>query len=160
MSKVWYVKVDQMDYEIKLKGNKIFVNNEGTKLKSLLIKREWFQSTFAIKVGAKEALLIASSLLGGTKLVIDEKDCATGEAYVPVKIPKWAYIFMALHMINLFLGGLLGAVIGLIGCSATISISSNKKIPIAGRVALDFLVLIIIYVLVLGIGIGISLAQA
>lgn len=157
MSKVWNVKVDQVDYEIKLKGNKVFVNNEGTKLMSLLVKRGLLQSTYAIEVGAKEALLIASSLIGGTKLVIDEKDCATGEAYVPLKIPKWAYIFMALHMINYFLGGLLGALIGLIGCSVTVSISSNKKIPILARVALDVVVLILIYVLVLGI--ALSLAQ-
>ncbi len=95
--------------------------------------------------------MIISSLIGGTKLVIDGKDCATGEAYVPVNIPKWAYIFMALQMINL-INGLLGAVIGLIGCSATVSISSNQKIHIAARVALDIVVLILIYVLVFGIG--------
>ena len=155
MGKVWKVKVDEKEYEIRLKGNKVLVNNEVNKLKDFLVKREWFQAAYALNIGTKKALLIVSSLIGGTKLVIEEKDCATGETYVPVNIPKWAYVFMALHMINL-INGLLGAAIGLIGCSATVSISSNKKMHIAARVALDFVVLILVYALVFGIGLSIA----
>lgn len=155
MSKVWKVKVDEKDYEIMLKGSKVLVNHEEKKLKDFLVKREWFQTAYTVDVGTKKALLIVSSLIGGTKLAIDGKDCATGEAYVPVNIPKWAYVFMALHSINL-INGLLGALIGIIGCSATVSISSNKKIHIAARVALDIVVLILTYVLVFGIGFALA----
>ncbi len=152
MSKVWKVKVDEKGYEIKLKGGKVLVNDEAKKLKSCLVKRGWFQSDYALDVGSKKATLIVSSLIGGTKLVIDGKDCATGEEYVPVNIPKWSYVFMALHMIN-FINGALGVLIGFIGCSATVSISSNKKIHIAARVGLNLAVLILAYAVILGIGI-------
>ncbi|WP_124067281.1 hypothetical protein [Clostridium sp. E02] len=156
MSKVWKVKVDEKEYEVKLKGSRVLVNNEKFKLRNLLVKHKWFQTTYGVDIGTKKAMLIISSLIGGTKLVIDEKDCATGEIYVPVHIPKWAYVFMALHMINL-INGLLGAIIGLIGCSATVSISSNKKIHIVARVALDIVVLVLTYIIV--IGIVLALAQ-
>lgn len=151
MGKVWKVKVDEKDYKIQLKGGKVLVNDQKNKLKNLLVKRGWLQSTYSVDIGNKKALLIISSLIGGTKLIIDGKDCATGEIYVPVLIPKWAYVFMVLHMINI-INGALGAIIGLVGCSATVSISSNKKIPIAARIALNFVVLILVYALILGIG--------
>lgn len=28
MSRVWKVKIDEKDYEVKVKGSKVFVNNE------------------------------------------------------------------------------------------------------------------------------------
>lgn len=57
-------------------------------------------------MGAKTALLVIRSM-STPQLVIDNRDCATGEEYVPVKLPVWAYAFVVLHCIN-FINGAIG----------------------------------------------------
>lgn len=153
MSKAWNVRVDDTAYTVKLKGSKVLVNNEEKKLKECVIKKGWFQTDYEVNVGSKQALLVISSLIGGTKLVIDGKDCATGEEYVANSVPKWAYVFMVLHLIN-FMNGALGVLIAIVGCSITASISANRKFNTLVKILLDLVVLVLAYVVIFAIALA------
>ncbi len=154
MSKKWDVRVDEMPYTIERKGAKILVNGEAFKIRKLYNKKGFFQTEYRVPVGSKMALLVIN-MMGSARLVIDDKDCATGEDYVPQKLPGWAWIFVVLHFINC-LNGALGALVAIIGLMATFSISCNRKMNVVVRVLLD----IVILVAALGIVFGIALALA
>lgn len=154
MAKMWNVKVDERPYTIKLSGGKVIINDEKLKLKEYLKKRGWLQMQYEIPVGSKWALLVLGSYVGGNKLVIDGKDCATGEEYVPLKIPKWAYIFMALQFLN-FMNGALGVLMAFVGISATAAVSSNQKMNVVVRILLDVVILIAVYAVIFGLALAI-----
>ena len=80
--------------------------------------------------------------MNSSVLVIDNKNCDTGEEYVPIKTPGWAYIFVVLHCLN-FLSGALGAAFAVIGIMLTVSISSNRKMNVVVRVLLDLAILVV-----------------
>lgn len=109
---------------------------------------------YEFSIGSKTALLIMKNMTA-PQLVIDNKDCATGEEYVPVKLPKWSYIFIALHLIN-FLNGALGALLAIMGIALTTSISNNRKMNTMVRVLLDLAILALAFVLTFGIAVFVA----
>lgn len=149
MSKEWNLKIDDRMYNIELKGRKLKVNGENLKLRKYRKKTGLVHEEYEIPVGSKNALLVLRNM-GGTVLVIDDKDCATGEEYVPVKIPGWAYIFIVLHCVS-FTGGALGAFLAVVGITLTASVSSNRKLNVFIRVLLDLVILIFAALAILGI---------
>lgn len=150
MGKEWNVKIDDRMYNIKVKGRQLKVNGENIKLRKYRKKTGLVHEEYEIPVGSKKALLVLRNM-GGTVLVIDNKDCATGEEYVPVKIPGWAYIFIVLHCVS-FIGGALGAFLAVVGITLTASVSSNKKMSVFIRVILDFVILVLAALMVIAIG--------
>lgn len=149
MSKSWSVKIDDQTYDVELKGRKLKVNGENIKLRKYRKKTGLVHEEYEIPVGSKNALLVLRNM-GGTVLVIDNKDCATGEEYVPMKIPGWAYIFIVLHFLN-FLNGALGVLLGFIGITLTASVSSNRKMNVVIRVLLDLVILVLAVLAIFGI---------
>lgn len=154
MKKDWTVKIDDQTYAIKLVNKKISVN--GVNLKKTDYKRKTGLVTeeYEFPVGSKTALLVIKNL-SAPQLVIDNKDCATGEEYVPVKLPKWSYIFIVLHFIN-FLNGALGVLLAVIGIALTTSISNNRKMNTIVRVLLDLAVLVVMFALTFGIALFVA----
>lgn len=148
VSKTWNVKIDEKSYDITLKGN-LLVNGEKIKLNKHIKKRGLIHTDYEVPVGPKTALLIVNSL-GAPQLVIDNKDCATGEEYVPVKLPAWAWVFVVLHCVN-FINGAIGVGLAVIGIAATTSVSCNRKLNVALRVILDLVILILAFVLLFGV---------
>ncbi|MBD5546037.1 MAG: hypothetical protein HDQ97_01305 [Lachnospiraceae bacterium] len=149
MSKEWNVKVDDQMYNIEVKGRKLKVNGENNKLRQYRKKTGLIHEEYEIPVGSKNALLVLNSM-GGATLVIDNKDCATGEEYVPMKVPGWAYIFIVLHCVN-FINGAIGAFLAFVGITLTASISSNRKINVIIRVLLDFVILVLAVMAIFGV---------
>lgn len=78
MSRKWDVRVDERPYTIERKGAKVLVNGEKFKIRKLSHKSGFFQSEYQVPVGSKTALLVID-MVGSAKLIIDGKDCATGE---------------------------------------------------------------------------------
>lgn len=152
MGKKWDVRVDEKAYTVERRGAKVLVNGEAFKFRKLYNKRGFFHSEYRVPVGSKMALLVVN-MMGSARLIIDDKDCATGEDYVPQKLPGWAWIFVVLHFINC-LNGAIGALVAVIGLMATYSVSCNRKINVVVRVLLD----IVILAAALGIVFGIALA--
>ena len=150
MGKEWNVKIDDRMYNIKVKGRQLKVNGENIKLRKYRKKTGLVHEEYEIPVGSKKALLVLRNM-GGTVLVIDNKDCATGEEYVPMKIPGWAYIFIVLHCVS-FIGGALGAFLAVVGITLTASVSSNQKMNVFIRVILDFVILVLAALMVIAIG--------
>lgn len=149
MSKKWNVKIDEQNYNVELKSNSLVVNGENLKLRKYKKKTGLIHTEYEVPVGPKTALLVIRNL-SAPQLVIDNKDCATGEEYVPKVLPKWSYIFAALHFVNV-INGALGVLMAIVGIALTTSISCNKKMNIALRVILDLAVLILSYVVVFGV---------
>lgn len=106
MKKTWEVKIDEQMHKVELNNQKLVVDGEKLKLRKFKKKSGLIHEEYEIPVGSKNALLVLKNM-STPQLVIDGLDCATGEEYVPVKLPKWAYVFIVLHFIN-FLNGALG----------------------------------------------------
>ncbi len=149
MKKDWNVKIDDQMYEVKLVNRKISVNGVTLKKDDYRKKTHLITEDYEFSVGSKQALLIIKNL-SAPQLIIDGKDCATGEDYVPVKLPKWSYIFIVLHCIN-FINGLLGVLLAVVGITLTTSISNNRKLNVAVRVILDLAVLVLAIALTFGL---------
>ena len=99
MSKKWNVKIDERMYDIELKGRKLLVNGEVMKLGPYRKKTGLTHEEYEVPIGSKKALLVIRNL-SAPVLAIDNRDCATGEEYVPVKMPGWSYVFVVLHCLN------------------------------------------------------------
>ena len=149
MSKKWDVKIDEQMYNVELSGKKLKVNGEVLKLKQYRKKMGLIHEEYEVPVGSKKALLVIRSM-GTPQLVIDNRDCATGEEYVPVKIPGWAYVFVVLHCINL-INGAIGWLMVVVGLTLTTSVSANRKLNTALRIVLDLVILVLAYVVVFGV---------
>lgn len=158
MAKQWNIVVDERPYLIELKSGKVLINNEANKLKTYPQKRTWIMTEVHLKIGSKDALLVISSFFGGIKLIVDGKDCSTGEQYIPVKLPKWAYVFIVLQFVNM-INGALGALIAVAGVSATIAISSNPKMNTAVKIFLDILLLLAAAVAVFALAMAVYSVQ-
>ena len=62
-------------------------------------------------------------------LVYDGKNVENGQPYEITNVPKWAFVFEVLYIVNFFLimGGALGVCVSLIGAMVSATIASNKK---------------------------------
>ncbi len=155
MAKAWNVKVDGQTYSVKMKGSNVEINGE-----KLVLSKKYKKKTglvheeYEFPVGSKTALLVRKNL-SAPQLVIDGVDCATGEQYVPFKMPWWSYIFIALHFINC-LNGAIGLLIFVVGIGATTSISTNNRMNVAVRVLLDAVVLVLAYAVVFGLAFALA----
>lgn len=150
MIKTWNVVIEDTGYKVELKNNKIaLINGREYRLKDYKKKTGLLHTEFELPLGTKPASLIVRSM-SAPQLVIDDRDCETGEEYVPLTLPVWAYVFVVLHCAN-FLNGALGAALAVIGIMLTMNISCNKKINVAARVLLNVLVIAGIYFAVLGV---------
>lgn len=149
MKKEWNVKIDEQMYTVTMNGRKVTVNGEKLKLNKYKKKSGLVHEEYEIPVGPKTGLIVIKNL-SAPQLVIDGKDCATGEEFEPIKIPKWAYIFVVLHFVN-FLNGAIGAVIAVVGLSLTVAVSCNKKMNIGMRIILNIGILAAAIALVFGI---------
>lgn len=141
-------------YNVELKNKKLIVNGESLKLKNFKKKTGLVHEEYEIMLGEKPALLVIKTV-SAPQLVVDNVDCATGEEYVPIKLPKWSYIFIILHFVN-FLNGALGCLIGVFGIAATTSISCNRKMNVVIRVLLDVVVLVLAFALTFGIAFAVA----
>ena len=149
----WSVVVDGQVHQVKTKGSSLVVDGEKTKLKNLTSHKEGIYKVYQVPIGGKTAQFYVNSWVGGMKLAMDGIDCATGAAFTPPEMPKWAYVFMVLHCVN-FINGALGALLAIAGVAATISISCNTKMPVIVRVLLDIVLVFVSVAIIFGIAIA------
>ncbi|MCI8660255.1 MAG: hypothetical protein HFG54_08445 [Lachnospiraceae bacterium] len=137
--KPWNVVVDGKKYEIKAKGGKLVVNGEKNKLKNLMSKKDGMWKIYELPLGPKKAEYYVNTWVGGAKLIMDGVDCATGKPYTPARLPKWAYVFLVIHLayILFLLGGALGVLMAFLGMMATISVSCNNNFSLPVKVLLN-----------------------
>lgn len=134
--KVWNFEVQGIPYRIELKKNKVSVNgNEPVKLNKLARKSSLLETNYSLMVEGKEAVIHIRQF-GAPILSYDGKDCATGEEYVPAKVPGWAWIFIVLHAIDFFIliGGAIGAALQVLIIAAMAAVAANTKKSTAVRV--------------------------
>lgn len=155
MAKAWNVKIDEQTYTVKMKGSNVEINGE-----KLVLNKKYKKKTglvheeYEFPVGSKTALLVRKNL-SAPQLVIDGVDCATGEQYVPFKMPWWSYLFVILHLIN-FLNGAIGGLAAIVGIGATTAISTNSRMNIVVRILLNAVVLILAYAVVFGLALAVA----
>lgn len=134
--KVWNFEVQGIPYRIELKKNKVSVNgNDPVKLNKLARKSSLLETNYSLMVEGKEAVIHIRQF-GAPILSYDGKDCATGEEYVPAKVPGWAWIFIVLHAIDFFIliGGAIGAALQVLIIAAMAAVAANTKKSTAVRV--------------------------
>lgn len=156
MSKIWNINIGDEIYTIHLKSSKVQINGEVFKLKSLLKKFGYLKSEYELPVGRKKALLVTGGMVAGTNLYIDGIECITGKPYEPLVLPKWAYIFIIIHVCNL-LNGAIGGLCAVMGVSLTVYIATNTKMNSTLKLILNILVLILAAVIVFSAALAITL---
>ena len=87
-------------------------------------------------IEGKEAVLHIRQF-GAPILSYEGRDCATGEEYIPAKVPVWGWIFVVLHVLDWFflIGGAIGAVIQVLVIAAIATVASNTKKSTGMRIA-------------------------
>lgn len=154
MSLKWNVVIDEQPYNIEGNGRKLTINGEKIALKTLEKKTHFMDTEYQLPIGSKMAMLVVRSF-GNAQLVIDGKDCATGEDYVPQVLPKWAYVFMVLHLVN-FINGAIGVCLAIIGCMLTSAVSCNPKFNTVVKILLDLAILVVMVILTFGLAIMVA----
>lgn len=159
MNNSWSVVIDEKPYNVQFKGSrKLTINGEKVKLKTyrrkLGLLKSLVSDEYEIPLGSKTALLVIQNMKS-PQLVIDNKDCATGEEYIPLDIPKWSYIFIILHFINI-LNGAIGCALAIAGMAATTAISANKKFSAAVKLILDLVILVLFFAITFGIAFAVA----
>lgn len=154
MKNSWSVMIDEKPYAVQLNNRKLLINGEKVKLKSYKKKIGLLESLiteeYEIPLGSKTALLVLQNMKS-PQLVIDNKDCATGEEYVPLNMPKWSYLFILLHFAN-FINGAIGCCFAIAGIAATTAISANKKFSPMVKLVIDLVILVLFFAVTFGIG--------
>lgn len=133
---VWNFEVQSIPYRIELKKNKVSVNGtEPVPLNKLTKKSNLIETNYSIMIEGKEAVLHIRPF-ATPALSYDGRDCATGQEYVPMKVPGWAWIFVFLHGIDFFLliGGAIGGALQAFIIIAMMSIASDTKKSTGTRV--------------------------
>ncbi len=153
----WSVVVDGQVHQVRSKGASLIIDGEKTKLKDLMSRKEGIYKVYQVPVGGKTAQCYVNTWVGGMKLAIDGIDCATGAAFTPPEMPKWAYVFMVIHCLN-FLNGALGALLAIVGIMATISISSNTRLSVPVRILLDIAMVAVCIIVVFAVAFALASA--
>lgn len=157
MGKIWNVRIDEQEYRIELmdKG-RVTVNGSELMLKKCKRQAHTAYTEYEIQLGSKTARLVLLSM-GEAQLIIDNKDYETGEAYVPPKMPWWAYIFIILHgcmfavgIAGYAIGGAIGGACIGVAIVLTMSISCNNKKSVAERVILNIVVFVALFAILYG----------
>lgn len=149
--KPWNVTVDEKSYEVSMKSYSLVINKtDKFKLKNLKSHKEGMFKIYDVPLGSKTAQLYVNSWIGGAKLVMDGVDCATGAPYTAPQLPKWAYIFMVIHCLNL-MNGALGWLLAVAGVAATISVSCNSKFSLPVKLLLDVALVVVSALIIFGI---------
>lgn len=149
MKNEWNVKIEEEMFHVKLVNKKkVLINGEKVKPQRKTFKFSYEEYEFPL--GSKTAMVVLRNL-SKPLLVIDNKDCATGEEYVPQKLPIWAYVFMALYLPNIF-NGAVGWCIGLWGIMITMLIAGNEKLSLPLKILFNVVILIALYTFIFGFG--------
>ena len=151
MSQKWNVTADGAEYEIKYINNKkISVNGRELRLKDYQKNLTMTTTEYEIPLGSQKALLIVKSL-NSAQLIMNGVDCESGEENVPEAsgLPKWAYIFVILHCVNL-LNGLSGCAMAILGIGSIKLIDDSKKLSVRQEILVDLIILLLLYALTFG----------
>ena len=135
---VWNFEAQNIPYKVEFKKNAVSINNaEPVKLNKLTKKTNLLGTDYSMMIEGKEAVLHIRSF-SAPVLSYDGRDCATGEEYIPAKVPAWTWVFVILHAIDFFLilGGALGGAIQALVIILIAAIASNPKMSTGVRILL------------------------
>lgn len=134
---VWNFEAQNIPYRIEYEKNKISINNaEPVKLRKFTYKNaDILGQDWSIPLEGTEAVLHIRAFRAPV-LSYNGRDCATGEEYIPAKVPGWTWVFIILHAIDFFLilGGALGGGIQAAVNMLIASVASNTKRSIGVRI--------------------------
>lgn len=134
--KVWNFVAEGVPYQIELKKNKVSVNGaEPVKLSKLARKSNLLETNYSLMIEGREAVIHIRQF-GAPILSYDGRDCATGEAFVPAKVPAWVWVFVILHAADFFflIGGAIGGALQVLVIAGLVTVASNRKQSLGVRV--------------------------
>ena len=145
----WNFSTDgENSFKVVFEKNKLVSVNGGEAVKVAKLKSKdsnMLETVYDVDLGNGQIAKLCIRKKEAT-LVYDGKNVETGQEYVVTQIPKWAYVFVALYVVNFFLiiGGALGGAINMASAVISATIASNTKKNAAIRV----ISCIVIYVVV------------
>ncbi len=162
--KTFKVEKDGICYTIEIAARKITVSpGETYKITKLKRSGNMFDQIYDIPLEGSSVQLHID-FWGKRALVSDGINQETGEAFQPMKIPAWAWIFVILGIVNFFvIGGALGGAVGvlMVGLVANVSTDMRKNtfvrvllctLTIVGLFIAELLLAGVLYSLIQGIG--------
>ncbi len=158
--KEWNFSTDgENNFNVVFVDNKYVSVNGGEEIKIQKIKAKesnMLEAVFDVDLGNGQIAKLCC-LKKDVTLVYDGKNVETGAYYEITRIPKWAYVFVSLYVVNFFfiLGGAMGICVGFICSMISSSIASNENKSMVARVisciVLYVIVTLISYLLVVNI---------
>lgn len=151
--KTWDITVNGINYHIDYKWRKVYINDEVYKFSNLKSSNKAFLFyEFYLPIPNAEVMLITGA--ASIQLIVDGKNAKTGREYhLRGELPKWSWIFIAIHLINLT-NGFFGYLSCIVGCYMTVYISSNKRLPTSARIFINLSILIVCYLLIFSIAVS------
>jgi len=154
-----YTDSQGMSHTIELSKNKVTVDGgEPVKLNKLKGKgSNMLETVYQIpsQTGDDVKLYFKNKNI---TCVCNGTDVDTGEAYEPVKMPGWIWVFYVLFIINFFvvMGGALGACVQAGGAALCSTVAANKKMNGVAKVFACIGIYIGFTVVALVVALGIS----
>ncbi len=143
--KTWDITVNGINYHIGYTWRKVYINDEVYKFSNLKsVNKGYLFYEHYLPIPGAEVMLTTG--FTSMELIVDGKNAKTGREYhLRGELPKWSWIFIAIHLINL-MNGLIGGLFCAIGVYMTIYISSSKKLSIYAKIFINLSILIVCYV--------------
>ncbi|MCR5415870.1 MAG: hypothetical protein K6E79_03640 [Pseudobutyrivibrio sp.] len=145
-TKIWnFFKADGTPVNVTLNKNRFVSVNGGPEMKLNTLKApegSFAEKVFNVPVGNGEYAKLC--VKNNQVLTYNGFNVETGEAYTPMELPKWAYVFVVLYVMNFFLviGGAIGGAISAGFAFLTATIASDRKMSTGLRVFLCILLYI------------------
>lgn len=148
MKQEWNITVDNFDgcnnyntYHVEYGKKGVSVNYGEPMPLKVKGKKKFFswETEYEVQLGMRKATLYLPNFgQNEAVLVLDGRNCATGQPYEPVKVPNWAKVFFVLYVANFFLvvGGVIGAFISTSAVYKTYSIACDKEKSTGSKVAI------------------------
>lgn len=158
----WNITDGEHVYKIVLEKNKVAIDNAPPVALRKLERKPLphsIEAIYKIPVGGREANLHIG-YMGSVVLEMNGFDCKTGEAYIAKKMQGWSWIFVILHIVNLFLlvGGAIGGAITALAIAITVTLAGDNSKKLIKRVLACigvYIVAIIIDLIIIQLIVGI-----
>ncbi|MBR6149397.1 MAG: hypothetical protein IKQ44_13725 [Lachnospiraceae bacterium] len=156
-TKEWNFSTDaENSFKVVFEKNKLVSVNGGEAVKIAKLKSKdsnMLEAVYDVDLGNGQIAKLCVRKNVPT-LVYDGKNVENGQKYEVTQIPKWAYVFVALYVVNFFfiIGGALGGAINMASAVISTTIASNTKKNAAIRV----ISCIVIYVVVTAVSLVVA----
>ncbi len=144
----WSFSIGKQNYNVLFENGKLISVNgaEAVKIAKLKSKESnMLEAVYDVDLGNGQIAKLCIRKKEAT-LIYEGKNLENGQKYEIIQIPKWAYVFVALYVVNFFLiiGGALGGAINMASAVISATIASDSKKNATVRVIQCILIYVVV----------------